>query len=121
MLTKGNDNNSGTLSQPFKTLRKAVNSSNDGDVIEMRNGTYTSDEIKIEINNLTIRSYPGEWAKIEAPVDKGETIAAVLWYSDPNTVGGLLERIEIVGGAFFGLFFDSNWNWGLPVNQRSWC
>lgn len=117
--TKGNDNNSGTLSQPFKTLRKAVNSSNDGDVIEMRNGTYISDEIKIEINNLTIRSYPGEWAKIEAPVDKGEAIAAVLWYSDPNTVGGLLERIEIVGGAFYGLFFDSNWNWGLPVNQRS--
>jgi len=118
VATNGNDNNTGTLTQPFKTLRKAVSASNDGDIIELRNGTYTSDEIKIERNNLTIRSYQGEWAKIEAPVDKGEAIASVLWYSNPETKGGMLERLEIVGGAFYGLFFDSNWNWGLPVSQR---
>jgi len=118
VATNGNDNNAGTLTQPFKTLRKAVEQSNNGDIIELRNGTYPSDEIKIELNNLTIRSYQGEWAKIEAPVDKGEAIASVLWYSNPETIGGLLERLEIVGGGFYGLFFDSNWNWGLPINQR---
>jgi Right handed beta helix region/Secretion system C-terminal sorting domain len=119
VATNGNDSNGGSYAAPLKTLQKAVSVAVEGDIIELRNGTYASDEIKIKINNLTIKSYAGEWAKIVAPVNKGTDIAACLWYSEPDTKGGTLENLEIVGGAFYGIFLDSNWNWGLPKNERS--
>lgn len=119
VATNGNDNNNGKINTPFKTLKYAISKSSDGDVIELRNGTYPSDEIKIERNDLTIRSYVNEWAIIKAPVDAGEDIASCLWYSNEKTRGGTLERLEIIGGAFYGVKFESNWNWGLPDNERS--
>jgi len=115
----GNDLNSGNLNSPFKSLKHAILKAEVGDIIELRNGIYTSDEIKIEIDNLTIRSYQSEWAIIKAPIDKGEEIASCLWYSNEKTRGGTLQRLEIIGGAFYGVKFESNWNWGLPNNQRS--
>lgn len=57
----GNDNNPGTLAQPFKTIPAAIDAASPGDAIELRNGNYASDEIRITKNNLTIRSYPGDW------------------------------------------------------------
>lgn len=118
VATTGTDTNTGSFSSPLKTLKKAVGIATDGDVIELRNGSYPSDEIKIRVNNLTIKSYGGEWAKIVAPVNQGTDIAACLWYSEPETIGGTLENLEIIGGAFYGVFLDSNWNWGLPKNER---
>ena len=58
--TSGNDNNAGTLAAPFKTLNKAIAAAASGDVIELRGGKYTSNEIRINKSNLTIRSYGNE-------------------------------------------------------------
>jgi hypothetical protein len=43
----GNDNNDGTLSSPFKTVDRAIEAANPGDIIELRNGNYTSGEIRV--------------------------------------------------------------------------
>lgn len=112
----GNDNNPGSLSAPFKTLPTAIEAASPGDVIELRNGSYTSNEIRVTKSNLTIRSYPGEWAVITAPTNL-EDIASCIWYNEPEVTGGTLERLEIVGGYYYGVSFETNWDWGKPTRK----
>ncbi len=119
VATTGNDNNTGTLAAPFRTLTKAIATASPGSIIELRGGKYTSNEIRINKSNLTIRSYPNEWAIITA-VTNVEDISSCLWYNEPETDGGLLERLEIVGGYYYGLKFESNWDWdnSVPFSKR---
>ncbi len=113
----GNDNNAGTLAQPLKTIPEAIDRANPGDIIELRNGTYPSNEIRIPKSNLTLRSYPGEWAIITAPLNI-EDVASCIWYNEPDVTGGVLENLEIKGGYYYGVSFETNWEWGLPANER---
>lgn len=119
VATTGNDNNPGTLAAPFKTLVKAIAVASPGSIIELRGGKYTSNEIRVNKSNLTIRSYANEWAIISA-VTNVEDISSCLWYNEPETDGGLLERLEIVGGYYYGLKFESNWDWdnSVPFSKR---
>lgn len=112
----GNDQHSGSLSAPFKTIEHALDAANPGDEIRLRGGTYTSRELRITKSNLTIRSQPGEWAKIVCGVGI-EDESSCIWYSEPEVTGGLLENLEIVGGYYYGIKFETNWDWGLPANQ----
>ncbi len=113
VATTGNDNNAGTLAAPLKTLEQAIENAAPGDQIFLRAGTYTSHEIRITKNNLSIRSYPGEWAIIACSVQL-EDEASCIWYSEPTVTGGLLENLEITGGYYYGIKFETNWDWGLP-------
>lgn len=113
----GNDNNVGSINAPFKTIPKAIEEANPGDEIQLRGGNYTSNEIRIGKSNLTIRSFPGEWAVITATTTV-EDIASCIWYNEPDVEVGLLENLEIVGGALYGISFETNWEWGLPDNER---
>ncbi len=119
VATNGNDNNPGTLSSPFKTLTAAIEAANPGDEILLRGGNYTSQEIRVTKSDLHIKSYPGEWAIITA-VTNVEDISACIWYNEPETTGGSLERLEIVGGYYYAIKFETNWDWdnSVPFNQR---
>ncbi|GAB3991818.1 hypothetical protein GCM10028807_23000 [Spirosoma daeguense] len=112
--TNGNDNNDGTLGKPMKTVQKAVDSAKPGDAIELRAGTHESRELRIMTCNLTLRSYPGEWAIIKA-VTNNEDIASTIWYREPTIVGGLIENLEIIGGYYYGIKLENNWENGEPV------
>ena len=116
VATNGSDANPGTETRPFKTLPTAITAANAGDTINLRGGQYTSQEIRIDKSRLTIRSYPGEWAVITAPTNI-EDIASCIWYNDPEVSGGSLERLEIVGGYYYGVSFETNWDWGLPQRR----
>ncbi len=117
VATNGNDNNSGNVASPFKTIPYAIDMASPGDIIEMRGGNYPSSEIRISKSNLTLRSYPGEWAIVTAPVND-ENIAACFWYDEPDVSGGTLENFEIIGGYYYGVMFETNWEWGVPDNER---
>lgn len=116
VATDGSDANPGTLAAPFQNLAAAIDAANPGDEILLRGGHYTSDEIRVNKSNLHIRSYPGEWAVITAPVNV-EDIASCIWYNEPEVTGGTLERLEIIGGYYYGVSFETNWDWGLPTRQ----
>nr|MBP8239470.1 right-handed parallel beta-helix repeat-containing protein [Saprospiraceae bacterium] len=112
----GNDAHAGTISAPFRSLPRAIDAANAGDEILLRGGQYASQEIRIDKSNLYIRSYPGEWAVITAPVND-EDIASCIWYNEPDVTGGTLERLEIVGGYYYGVSFETSWDWGLPTRK----
>lgn len=114
----GNDaTGNGSISMPYRTLQYAIDLAVSGDIVELRQGNYVSNEIRINISNLTIRSYPGEKASITCPTND-ENLSACIWYHEPDIVGGLLENLEIIGGYYYGIKLESNWDWGVPANQR---
>ena len=118
VANNGDDNNGdGSISNPYATIQQALNQSADNDTIILRGGTYTSNEIRIEHNNITIKSYPAEWAVIQAPTND-ENITSCIWYHEPTIVGGRLERLEIIGGYLYGVKLESDWNWGAPIPDR---
>jgi hypothetical protein len=54
----GNDGNPGTSSQPYRTLQQAAGVVNPGDVVVVRNGTYTGGAIILEITRSGTAANP---------------------------------------------------------------
>lgn len=67
--TTGNDGNSGTVDSPLKSISKALLRVNPGDTIFLREGAYhefvTPTRSGKKGKLVTIKSYPGETAKID--------------------------------------------------------
>ncbi|MGN7889980.1 right-handed parallel beta-helix repeat-containing protein [Dyadobacter endophyticus] len=107
----GNDNNDGSESKPFKTIQKAADSADPSKGIEiiLRDGTYESREIKFRTSNVYMHSFPGEWAVIRA-VTNVEDIASCIWFREPGTANVTLENLEITGGFYYGIKFESDWD-----------
>jgi hypothetical protein len=102
-----------------------------GSTVILRGGTYKSyTDIRIRKQNITIKSMDGEWAIIETPntpVDlNGDPVhiyycdnAVALsfrieWHGDDltgdNSSGCTLQRLEIKGGAYYCIKFETTWD-----------
>jgi hypothetical protein len=90
VATSGNDSNPGTLSQPLRTIQRAIDLAQAGYTIEIRGGTYApSTNIQILKNGtasqpITMRNYNGERVIID-----GENMPHT-----PAPVGGSIPRPE---------------------------
>ncbi len=113
--TSGNDSTAnGSASRPYRTVRAAVNAAVAGATIVVRGGTYVEpQEIRIRVQNVTIRSYPGEWAIIDRSSDTSNV--GINMYVGSN--GSSLQCIEVIGG-FYAVSTETKWDWGDP-NDRS--
>jgi hypothetical protein len=105
----GSDSNPGTEAAPFATPNAALRAAAAGDTIILRGGTYTGGEVRVETPNVTIKSYPGEWAVLHCPDPEDITLQFRL-----GSDGSRLERLEITGG-FYAIKMQSNWDWGEPT------
>ena len=108
--TSGN----GSITQPFKTLKYLLEPANDlvkaGDIVTLRgqqgNHVYREIEVRLRVP-LTLRSYPGEWAVLECPIDQEDTVCVQI---DPQASGSRISRLEISGGNLYGLFFQTDYD-----------
>jgi hypothetical protein len=108
VANSGDDWAAGTQAAPFLTIRRALDAAEAGDTITLRNGVYEGG-FQIDIDNLTLRSMPGEWAVIESPLTRytdGHQNSVIRYSFDVE--GGLLQNVEIVGGYYYGVMF---WDW----------
>jgi len=107
----GSDSNDGSEGKPFKTIQKAADVADPAKGLEiiLRGGTHESKEIKIRTSNITLRSYPSEWAVIKA-VTNVEDVTNCLWFREPGTENITLQDLEIVGGYYYGIKFESDWD-----------
>lgn len=104
----GNDENDGTISNPLKTINKAIEKADEDYTIYIREGTY-NEAVLINKSNITLRNYPNEVAKITGVTE------ASLNYNisiNPNlsniTIYGLhiQDHNEISIEAIFGIFVN---------------
>lgn len=108
VANSGDDWGTGAVGDPFLTIRRALDAAQPGDTITLRNGVYEGG-FQIDIDNLTLRSMPGEWAVIESPLTQftdGRQNSVIRYSFDVE--GGRLENVEIVGGYYYGVMF---WDW----------
>lgn len=104
----------GSISQPFKTLKHLLEPANDlvkaGDIVTLRgqqgNHVYPEIEVRLRVP-LTLRSYPGEWAVLECPIDQEDTVCVQI---DPQASGSRISRLEISGGNLYSLFFQTDYD-----------
>jgi hypothetical protein len=114
----GNDGSgTGAINAPYATLVYALDMAERGDTITLRGGNYAG-EVIVRDSNLTIRSYPGEWAKISAPVDNTDIGTCITFDFDAS--GCRLQRLDISGGYYYAVMFQSNWDYdeSIPFAAR---
>jgi len=117
VATNGNDaTGDGTLQNPYRTVFHAVEEAQSGDTVVIRGGTYAeTGEIRVRIPDVTIRSYPGEWAVLDRTSGDAENWESGV-YLDVDSDNARVECLEIIGG-FDGIATETRWEWGDP-NDR---
>ena len=94
----GNDSNPGTIGSPKKTLSNALSSASAGDTIILRGGSYAGD-VEVDKNNITIRSYTGEWAHVSTSYTSSGN-SQCIWITADNCT---LQDTEISGGYYYAI------------------
>ena len=107
VATSGSDSNAGTLSAPFRTIQKAVNTAGVGDTVIVRGGTYTPIKFgksATQSQPFVIRAYPNERPIIDASSggDRGiEISSGSSWI--------VIEGFEIKNASQEGIkYYDTN-------------
>ncbi|MFA6418505.1 MAG: right-handed parallel beta-helix repeat-containing protein [Candidatus Margulisiibacteriota bacterium] len=111
--TAGSDTaGDGTIGNPYRTVQHAVNLAPAGSIIVLRTGTYNE---SVDIRTpLTIRSKNDEWAVIQTPTTDDTITETIRFNIDTGwTSGGAkLYRLELVGGYYYAVKFETMWDWG---------
>gem|GEM_PF-971538 len=116
--TSGSDaSGNGSLASPFRTIGHALAVAAPGDEIVLRgapalaNNVY-AEAIRIQQPNTTVRSQTGEWAVIQCPTND-ENIGQCVRF-DVDSDGSRLQRVEVIGGYYYGIKLETKWDWGGP-------
>ena len=114
--TTGDDaTGNGSLLNPYQTIQYVLdNVAESGETITLRGGTY-SEDVRIRNANMTIRSRSGEWGIIQSVLDDEDRAIAV--HFDVDSDGSRLERVEVTGGYYYGIKFETRWDWGDPSDR----
>jgi hypothetical protein len=120
VATNGNDaTGSGSWAAPFRTLNYALQQAVPGDVVEARSGLYQENgEVRFRGPGITLRSVPGEWAGLAAPLDDEDGYSSCVLI-DPDADGTTLSRLEIAGGFYYGIMRQTQWDWGDPDDRAA--
>jgi len=112
----GNDSGgNGGISSPYATISHALDVSNSGDTIQIREGTY-NEAVRIRNANITLQAYNNEHVIIHTPIDDENLDTTVTF--DVDADGGTLNGLEITGGYYYGIMLFTRWDYGDP-NDRT--
>ncbi|HEV7403510.1 MAG TPA: hypothetical protein VGO11_11305, partial [Chthoniobacteraceae bacterium] len=109
---KGDDQQTGSKEKPWKTLDHAVKQLHPGDVLCLRGGTYY-ESVALRISGtaekpITIRSFPGELAIIDAGLREFFEAPGTAWEPYPQGAEGEYRSVKSYpAGGGFGNFGDS--------------
>ena len=118
--TTGDDTTgNGAITTPYQTIQHVLdNVAASGDIITLRGGTY-NENVRIRNANMTIRSKSDEWAVIQSAINDEDKAIAVTF--DVDSDGSLLQRVEVIGGYWYGIKFNTKWDWGDPTDRSGAC
>jgi hypothetical protein len=118
----GSDLNPGSLTQPFKTITKALSLVRPGDKVYVRAGIYPPFEVNVSgapDNFLVLSAYPGERPKISAPQGAGVLVsikASYLRLSGFELSGGRWG--VLVGGSARDVIIENNLIYGQQASDQ---
>ena len=94
----GNDNNTGTISSPWKTIQHSLNNMTVNGVLNVAGGTY-NEKIQIPINNLTIKNQTSATPIIDATGINSQNSIISIINKNSITIDGLELRNNIQNDA----------------------
>ena len=104
-------NGQGTPAAPFRSIQYVLdNLAVPGDTLILRGGIY-NEALRIRRPDITIRSKHDEWARIICPLDDEDNHDIVVQF-DVDASGGSLQRVAVAGGYYYGISFETKWDWG---------
>lgn len=107
----GIDTNSGTETQPFKTISKAANTVLAGDTVIVRNGNYPE---RTAFSDLSRRGGPGSFVTF-----KSETIGGAKTYEFIIDIDYVrIEGFDITTESLENISFDPRYSTGLFINAN---
>ncbi|WP_170113213.1 right-handed parallel beta-helix repeat-containing protein [Ahniella affigens] len=103
----------GSAAAPFRTITHVLDPANEivsaGDTVTVRgpagSNLYEECDVRLRVR-LTLRSPPGERAHIHCALNNVDTVTVQV---DPDASGSTLSRLELSGGFYYGLFFQTDW------------
>ncbi len=104
----GNNSGDGTINSPYRTISYALEQAESGDTVILRQGEY-NEAVRIRVP-ITLKSYPGEHARIYTGIDN-EDIDTTLTI-DVDADGTVIDGLEITGGYYYGIALFTKWDWG---------
>ncbi len=120
--TQGSDSTgTGSASQPFRSIPRAMQVAQPGDEVLLRGSPAVSPNrypgpVRISVAGLTLRSADGEWAVIDCPWNDEAVAVCVQLDTSRNPAedssGSRLQRLEIIGGYYYGVKLETRWDWG---------
>jgi hypothetical protein len=107
----GSDSNNGTsVSTPFRTINKAINSASSSDVISVAGGTY-SEDISMSKSGLTIQGDPSNRFVIDAGGQNRDHGLALVGSANRNTIKNfVLKNVSHSSNQTAGLYLLGNAN-----------
>jgi len=110
--TSGSDESGdGSPTAPYRSIQYVLdNIAAPGDTLILRGGIY-NEAVRIRAPRITIRSKHDEWARIICPTDDEENHAIAVEF-DVDSDGGRLQRVAVAGGYYYGISFETRWDWG---------
>ncbi len=101
----GNANHSATLQRPLATPAQALDLSEAGDTIYLRQGRYVINHfLWVDKPNLTIASYPNERATLASGTEESDSNANNILIVVADRVAVL--DLDIEGGSYYGIKID---------------
>jgi len=112
----------GSAGDAYRTVQGAIDAVGAGDVVYMRGGTYNENRIIIPAGRsgtsgspITLRSYPGEWAVIDAGHGASEAVISYGINGNSPLRYWIFKKFEVTGGGTSigassrggGLMFDT--------------
>jgi hypothetical protein len=105
----GSDAAAGDVTHPWRTLPYALATVAAGDTLTLRSGTYAGN-VRITKPGLTVRSYPGETAKISSPSNNRSIQVKVRVDLDAHNTK--LLGLDSSGGYYYALKTETSWETG---------
>ncbi|UJS16857.1 MAG: right-handed parallel beta-helix repeat-containing protein [Candidatus Jettenia sp.] len=124
VATNGNDSNSGSLFNPWKTIEKSIEKLQPGDTLYLRSGTYYESQIVInnhgeESNWITIKNYADESVTINGCYKEFRSTPNSQWEVYDSSKG-IYRSVNTYPNAegIHGYFGSKNGNYRLVSYER---
>lgn len=108
----GNDNNPGSLEQPWRTVQHATDSLSPGDAVYLRQGTYHEHVILTRSGErekmITLSAYPGETVTLDGDGFDMWNWSGVIDLSGQHHIR--VSGLRIINSAYAGVFADGGRN-----------
>lgn len=105
-----NSTGNGTPQNPYRTIQYALNQTQVGDIVTVREGPGPYQECDVRLRRkVTLQSPSGELAHIHCDMNVPDSVVVQV---DPQASGSVVRNLELSGSRYYGVMLQTWWYQG---------